>query len=66
MTADGTKTGTPTPVVGIIDARTNQWLQNIPTVLGAHSVAADPKNNHIFVPQRGKGVVIYGPSGAVD
>jgi hypothetical protein len=62
MTADGTKTGTPTPVVGIIDARTNQWLQNIPTVLGAHSVAADLKNDHIFVPQRGVGVVIYGPS----
>jgi DNA-binding beta-propeller fold protein YncE len=62
MTADGTKTGAPTPVVGIIDARTNEWLQNIPTVLGAHSVAADPRNNHIFVPQRGRGVVIYGPS----
>jgi hypothetical protein len=62
MTADGTKTGATTPVVAIIDAGTNQWLQNIPTVQLAHSVAADPKNDHIFVPQRGKGVVIYGGS----
>jgi hypothetical protein len=41
---------TPNPVLGIIDARSRQWLQNIPTSVTAHSVAADPNNNHIFVP----------------
>jgi len=38
------------PVLGVIDAGTRQWLQNVPTNGNAHSVAADPKNNHIFVP----------------
>jgi DNA-binding beta-propeller fold protein YncE len=40
----------PGPVLGVIDARTRQWLQNVPTNGNAHSVAADPINNHIFVP----------------
>jgi hypothetical protein len=38
------------PVLGVIDAKTRQWLQNVPTNGNAHSVAADPNNNHIFVP----------------
>ncbi|HEV8075318.1 MAG TPA: hypothetical protein VGP66_05690 [Candidatus Acidoferrum sp.] len=38
------------PVLGVINAGTKLWLQNIPTNGNAHSVAADPKNNHIFVP----------------
>jgi hypothetical protein len=38
------------PVLGVISAKTRQWLQNIPTNGNAHSVAADPINNHIFVP----------------
>jgi hypothetical protein len=38
------------PVLGVISAGTRQWLQNVPTNGNAHSVAADPKNNHIFVP----------------
>jgi hypothetical protein len=38
------------PVLGVIDAGTNTWLQNVPTGSNAHSVAADPFNNHIFVP----------------
>jgi hypothetical protein len=38
------------PVLGIINAGTRQWLRNVPTNGNAHSVAADPKNNHIFVP----------------
>jgi len=40
----------PGPVLGVIDARSRQWLQNVPTNGNAHSVAADPINNHIFVP----------------
>jgi len=40
----------PGPVLGVIDARKRQWLQNVPTNGNAHSVAADPINNHVFVP----------------
>jgi hypothetical protein len=38
------------PVLGVISGKTKQWLQNVPTNGNAHSVAADPINNHIFVP----------------
>jgi hypothetical protein len=38
------------PVLGVISAKTRQWLQNVSTNGNAHSVAADPINNHIFVP----------------
>ncbi len=38
------------PVLGVIDAGKRQWLQNVPTNGNAHSVAADPINNHIYVP----------------
>ena len=38
------------PVLGVIDAETNTWLQNVPTGTNAHSVAAARKNNHICVP----------------
>ncbi|MFY9585671.1 MAG: hypothetical protein WAR21_14380 [Candidatus Acidiferrales bacterium] len=38
------------PVLGVIDAGTNTWLQNVPTGANAHSVAVDPANNHVFVP----------------
>ena len=38
------------PVLGVIDAITNTWLQNVPSGANAHSVAADPITNHVFVP----------------
>jgi hypothetical protein len=38
------------PVLGVINAKTRLWLQNVPTNGNAHSVAADPINNHIYVP----------------
>jgi hypothetical protein len=38
------------PVLGVIDAKSRQWLQNVPTNGNAHSVAVDPINNHIYVP----------------
>jgi hypothetical protein len=38
------------PVLGVINAGSRLWLQNVPTNGNAHSVAADPINNHIFVP----------------
>ncbi len=47
MAARNNATG---PALGIIDAATNTWLRNVPTVAGAHSVAADRANNHVFVP----------------
>lgn len=37
-------------VLGVIDAKTNRWVANIPTAKNAHSVAANPGNNRIFVP----------------
>lgn len=38
------------PVMGVIDAKTNHWLVNVPTNSNSHSIAADPNTNHIFVP----------------
>ena len=39
-----------TPVLGVIDAYTNQWVENVPTGPNSHSVAANPRNNYIYVP----------------
>lgn len=36
--------------LGIIDATNNMWLYNSPTGGNAHGVAADPANNHIYIP----------------
>lgn len=41
----GTRTG-----LSIIDAVTNTWIATIPTGQGAHSVAADPVTNQVYVP----------------
>jgi len=38
------------PVMGVIDARTNQWLVNVSTGANSHSIAVDPNTNHVFVP----------------
>jgi hypothetical protein len=38
------------PVMGVIDAGTNQWLQNVPTGSNSHSISVDSTNNHAFVP----------------
>ncbi len=40
----------PSAVMGVIDAKTNLWLFNMPTGSNAHSISVDPKSNHIFVP----------------
>ena len=37
-------------VLGVIDAKTNRWIANLPTAKNAHSVAANPGNHRIFVP----------------
>ncbi|MBV9523514.1 MAG: cytochrome C nitrite reductase [Alphaproteobacteria bacterium] len=38
------------PVLGVVDAKANKWLANLPTAKNGHSVAANPGNNHVFVP----------------
>src|SRR5271156_5662285 len=41
---------TASPVLGVIDADTNEWIENFPTGTNAHSVTVNPVNNQIFVP----------------
>ena len=61
MTSDGTSTGSPAPALGIIDAGTNAWIENVPTAAGnAHSVAVDPVTNHAFVPLPPSGLGVFG------
>jgi len=43
------------PVMGVIDAATNTWLQNVATNSNSHSIAVDPSNNHAFVPMQSGG-----------
>jgi hypothetical protein len=38
------------PSIGLIDAKTNQWIQNIPAPPNAHSVIISQANGHILVP----------------
>ncbi len=58
-TSTGMKGGSVTPVLGIVDARTNRWVQNVPSGTAAHSVAVDPTNNHAFVPVP-NGIAVFG------
>jgi hypothetical protein len=44
------------PVMGVIDAGTNQWLANITTNANSHSIAVDPNTNHAFVPMQTGGI----------
>jgi hypothetical protein len=41
---------TASPVLGVINADTNEWIENYPTGTDAHSVSANPVNDQIFVP----------------
>jgi hypothetical protein len=43
------------PVLGVIDAVKNLWLQNVATNTNSHSVAVDPVTNHAFVPMQAGG-----------
>ena len=45
-----TPAGVTTPVLGTIDATTNQFDGNVATSTSAHSVAADRVSHHVFVP----------------
>ena len=37
-------------VMGVIDAKTNTWLENVPTGPNSHSISVDSNTNHAFVP----------------
>jgi hypothetical protein len=37
-------------VMGVIDAKTNTWLENVTTNSNSHSISVDSTNNHVFVP----------------
>ncbi|MGA9964476.1 MAG: hypothetical protein WBQ10_04665 [Terriglobales bacterium] len=43
------------PVMGVIDAGKNLWLQNVTTGSNSHSIAVDSSNNHVFVPLQAGG-----------
>ena len=43
------------PMMGVIDALTNTWLQNVPTNANSHSITVDPVTNHAFVPMQAGG-----------
>ena len=58
MTADGSSSAPDVTVVGVVDAATDLWVENIPTG-SASSLAADPSNNHLFVPESGIGISVY-------
>jgi len=38
------------PVLGVVDAETNVWIQNVATAPNSHSVAANAKTNDVYVP----------------
>jgi hypothetical protein len=59
MTSNGTSTGYPTPVLGVVSARDNHWIGSFPTAPSAHSVAADPANGHVFVPIPSYGIAVF-------
>jgi hypothetical protein len=44
------------PVMGVIDAKTNLWLENVTTNTNSHSIAVDPTTNHAFVPLQSGGI----------
>jgi hypothetical protein len=42
--------GKLTPILGVVDARSNTFDGSVPTSTTAHSVAADSRSLHVFVP----------------
>lgn len=40
----------PSPVLGVVDAKRDAWVDNVKTGEDAHSVAADSRSGEIFVP----------------
>lgn len=53
----------PGPVLGVIDATTNDWIGNVQTGKGAHSLGVDPSTGRIYVVAQTTGaLLVYGPS----
>ncbi len=52
LAARGTQTpaGVVTPILGTVDAKTNAYDGGVATSTTAHSVAADSRSHHVFVP----------------
>jgi len=46
------------PVMGVIDAGSGLWLENVTTGANSHSIAVDPSTNHAFVPLQAGGQCI--------
>lgn len=44
------------PVMGVIDAGTQQWLVNVTTNSNSHSISVDSGLNHVFVPLQSGGI----------
>jgi hypothetical protein len=55
------KSTPPVDSLGVIDARTGAWLQNVPDPGGRQAVAL-PENNHIFTPVRVTPAMVKDPS----
>ena len=54
------------PALGVIDAKTNKWVENLPTSGQSHSVATDPATNRVYAPADSSGshckgcVIVFG------
>jgi DNA-binding beta-propeller fold protein YncE len=63
MTEDGTKNTKKTPYLGIIDAVSMKFIENVPAAPNCKAVAADPKTNEIFMPltvsAKGPGIGVF-------
>jgi hypothetical protein len=59
MTSNGRATGYPTPVLGVISAGDNRWIQSFPTAPAAHSIAVDPANGRVFAPIPSYGIAVF-------
>jgi hypothetical protein len=44
------------PVMGVIDAKSHQWLVNVTTNSNSHSIAVEPSNNNAYVPLQAGGI----------
>jgi hypothetical protein len=52
--------------MGVIDAKTNQWLVNVTTNSNSHSISVDSTINHVFVPlQAGPGCTTQSANGCI-
>lgn len=64
MTEDGTKNTKNTPVLGIIDAVSMNFIENVPAAPNCKTVAADLETNHVFMPltasSSGPGIGVFG------